>query len=90
MRVLQLAVTQKYLTDASARYLFSLPKDLMLKSQEEDWPAVIAGYERAKTAKTQTSITVFAEILEVIESIIETVSRFLPSCSQLLGDIRIW
>jgi hypothetical protein len=55
------------------RYLFSLPKDLMLKLREEDWPAVIAGYARAKTAKTQTAITVFAEILEVIETIIETV-----------------
>eukprot|EP00038_Savillea_parva_P003505 m.126568 g.126568 ORF g.126568 m.126568 type:complete len:1164 (+) comp11193_c0_seq1:124-3615(+) len=61
------------------KYLFSLPKDLMLKMREEDWTAVIAGYERAKSAKTQTSITVFAEILDVVESIIETVRAKLFS-----------
>mmetsp|Transcript_11737 Transcript_11737/g.30154 ORF Transcript_11737/g.30154 Transcript_11737/m.30154 type:complete len:1131 (-) Transcript_11737:1427-4819(-) len=59
------------------KYLFSLPKDLMLKLREEDWAAVIQGYERAKSAKSQTSIAVFAEILDVIETIIERVRERL-------------
>jgi hypothetical protein len=55
------------------KYLFSLPKDLTIRMNEEDWPAVIKLYERAQSAKAQTSVTVFAEILEVVESIVERV-----------------
>eukprot|EP00040_Diaphanoeca_grandis_P018486 m.97230 g.97230 ORF g.97230 m.97230 type:complete len:1279 (-) comp26959_c0_seq2:66-3902(-) len=60
-------------------FLFSLPKNLKQKLEEQAWDVVIRDYHHATVLFAKTTIKVFEQIMAVVERIIEDVRKTLFS-----------